>query len=459
MTSPRRSARPTCCSAAWPRWEGCPCWDAAAPSGSSERPCVHTRAPACAGGFGVRHGHSAARPPTQQSRWALRACRLPVHCLLCGQQPHLAACLVSHVILAPHARTHVQAASACAPMPRSSTLPPRAGRRSGAPGLRKPSLWTLCRRCTCPTARREQGKTQRCTEARGAWPSLQGRTGLFKRASSSHCPCVPQQPVAHLRAALGDQLQPRLAAVVWRRAGLHEPAVGWAGGAAGSVRACVRACDKCVSHAWAPAGRVCVPARLLLTSLSVCPLLFPPVDRNRILPHSSRVLITSGSEGQLGPEPGAAAAAATSGGGMSSVASVMSRAPQKYLIQNQSGLKVYYWSDGRVSSWRTHAGGRCLGGTRSCAAGARDGPSPLSRTAPTLCRTALRALRCTAWTTARARASRSRRRCAACRSCSSPRRHPGRSAWAPPSTCTLRATGCRSRCAESGWRGLVWCAC
>lgn len=30
----------------------------------------------------------------------------------------------------------------------------------------------------------------------------------------------------------------------------------------------------------------------------------------------------------------------------SSSSGVMSRAPQKYLIQNQSGIKVYYWADG-----------------------------------------------------------------------------------------------------------------
>ena len=43
---------------------------------------------------------------------------------------------------------------------------------------------------------------------------------------------------------------------------------------------------------------------------------------------------------------GISAAVATAG-------SVMSRAPQKYLIQNQSGLRVYYWADGREGSSRS----------------------------------------------------------------------------------------------------------
>ncbi len=40
---------------------------------------------------------------------------------------------------------------------------------------------------------------------------------------------------------------------------------------------------------------------------------------------------------------------------------VLSRAPQKYLIQNQSGMKVFYWADGGRVSWDWRARGRHWG--------------------------------------------------------------------------------------------------
>lgn len=52
----------------------------------------------------------------------------------------------------------------------------------------------------------------------------------------------------------------------------------------------------------------------------------------------------------LPPQPGTAAAAAAAAAPASS-SGVMSRAPQKYLIQNQSGIKVYYWAAGGRVSW------------------------------------------------------------------------------------------------------------
>lgn len=59
--------------------------------------------------------------------------------------------------------------------------------------------------------------------------------------------------------------------------------------------------------------------------------------------------VPAGAASSAFPAVAAAARAAGIGMGCSS-GSVMSRAPQKYLIQNQSGMKVYYWTDGnRVS--------------------------------------------------------------------------------------------------------------
>lgn len=64
-----------------------------------------------------------------------------------------------------------------------------------------------------------------------------------------------------------------------------------------------------------------------------------------------------GSETQLAREPSissvlpfsgrpAAPSTAAAAGAVASSSGVMSRAPQKYLIQNQSGMKVFYWADG-----------------------------------------------------------------------------------------------------------------
>jgi hypothetical protein len=49
---------------------------------------------------------------------------------------------------------------------------------------------------------------------------------------------------------------------------------------------------------------------------------------------------TAAAEGSVAP-----AASRPSG---STIAAVMSRAPQKYLVQNQSGLRLYYWADAKV---------------------------------------------------------------------------------------------------------------
>ena len=106
-----------------------------------------------------------------------------------------------------------------------------------------------------------------------------------------------------------------------------------------------------------------------MPSLLMCLALLPVNQGN--MPSqltSSRAMLTSGSEGQLAPDPAAMAATAASGGAASSVASVMSRAPQKYLIQNQSGLKVYYFSDGRVRSSSVAASETGLG-VQSCLMG------------------------------------------------------------------------------------------
>lgn len=64
------------------------------------------------------------------------------------------------------------------------------------------------------------------------------------------------------------------------------------------------------------------------------------------------MLYEPGALGQAAARVGAAATAAgtaPAGAVDRGTASVMSRAPQKYLIQNQSGMKVYYWADAKVS--------------------------------------------------------------------------------------------------------------
>lgn len=91
-------------------------------------------------------------------------------------------------------------------------------------------------------------------------------------------------------------------------------------------------------------------------------------DSNLIQPEPSYVPAQVGllTRPYNGPFPTAAAnaaaaayAAANAAGAAAATASssgVMSRAPQKYLIQNQSGMKVYYWTDGSRVSVRGLAG-------------------------------------------------------------------------------------------------------
>lgn len=51
---------------------------------------------------------------------------------------------------------------------------------------------------------------------------------------------------------------------------------------------------------------------------------------------------------QQGPGRSSSSVAAVAAAAGNGRGSVVSRAPQKYLIQNQSGMKVYYWTDAKV---------------------------------------------------------------------------------------------------------------